>query len=153
MPALARLRIYLPNPSRHSEMRYLLDTNILIAAMKGSAIVRARLELTPVNQILLSPIVLGELELGVEKSLHRSRNAACLASLIEAFELVPLSGDVSREYALIRAGLEKQGTPIGANDCWIAAQGVTLGATVVTDNQREFSRVPHLVIENWLDAG
>lgn len=109
-------------------MRYLLDTNILIAAMKGSDSVRARLELTPVNQILLSPIVLGELELGVEKSDQRARNAACLANLIEAFELVTLNGDVSHEYALIRAHLEKRGTPIGANDCWIAAQGLALGA-------------------------
>ncbi len=63
-------------------MRYLLDTNILIAAMKGNDNVRARLELTPVNQILISPIVLGELQLGVEKSAQRARNAACLASLI-----------------------------------------------------------------------
>lgn len=134
-------------------MRYLLDTNILIAAMKGSDSVRARLELTPVNQILLSPIVLGELELGVEKSDQRARNAACLANLIEAFELVPLSGDVSHEYALIRAHLEKRGTPIGANDCWIAAQGLALGAILVTDNLREFSRVPHLMVENWLEVG
>ena len=134
-------------------MRYLLDTNILIAAMKGSDSVRARLELTPVNQILLSPIVLGELQLGVEKSAHRARNAACLASLIEAFELVPLNGEISREYALIRAFLEKRGTPIGANDCWIAAQGLALGAILVTDNLREFSRVPHLMVENWLVVG
>ena len=98
-------------------MRYLLDTNILIAAMKGSNQVREKLELTPVNQILLSPIVLGELELGVKKNVHRARNAACLASLIEAFELVPLDGDVSHEYALLRTYLERQGTPIGANHC------------------------------------
>lgn len=134
-------------------MRYLLDTNILIAAMKGSDSVRARLELTPVNQILLSPIVLGELELGVEKSVQRARNVACLANLIEAFELVPLNDDVSREYALIRAYLEKRGTPIGANDCWIAAQGLALGAILVTDNLREFSRVPNLMVENWLEVG
>ena len=109
--------------------------------------------MTPVNQILLSPIVLGELELGVKKNVHRARNAACSASLIEAFELVPLDGDVSHEYALLRTYLERQGTPIGANDCWIAAQGLSLGAILVTDNEREFSRVPDFLVENWLGVG
>jgi tRNA(fMet)-specific endonuclease VapC len=131
-------------------MRYLLDTNIMIAAMKGVAPVKLRLEQTLLADILLSPIVLGELEFGVEKSAHREKNAARLATLAQKLELVPIDARVSRRYAEIRAHLERLGTPIGANDLWIAAQGIALGAIVVTDNQAEFTRVPGLHTENWL---
>lgn len=57
---------------------------------------------------------------------------------------------VSLHYGAIRADLERAGTPIGANDYWIAAQGRALGAVLVTDNTREFSRVNGITIENWL---
>jgi len=131
-------------------MRYLLDTNVFIAAMKGVDVVRERLERTALADLVLSPVVLGELELGVEKSAHREKNAARLARLVEQLELAPLDARVSRRYAEIRAQLERSGTPIGANDFWIAAQGLALGAVVVTDNLAEFSRVPDLLTENWL---
>jgi tRNA(fMet)-specific endonuclease VapC len=131
-------------------MRYLLDTNIFIAAMKGVDVVRERLERTALADLVLSPVVLGELELGVEKSAHREKNAARLARLVDQLELAPLDARVSRRYAEIRAQLERSGTPIGANDFWIAAQGLALGAVVVTDNLAEFRRVPDLLTENWL---
>lgn len=131
-------------------MRYLLDTNVFIAAMKGVDPVRRRLEQLALSDLLLSPVVLGELELGVEKSAYREKNAARLAALVEQIELVPLDGEVSRQYGRIRAQLESGGTPIGANDYWIAAQALALGAVVVTDNQSEFTRVPGLITENWL---
>ena len=70
-------------------MRYLRDTNIFIAAMKGVDAVRERLERTMLTDLVLSPVVLGELELGVEKSAHREKNAARLARLVERLELVP----------------------------------------------------------------
>jgi tRNA(fMet)-specific endonuclease VapC len=131
-------------------MRYLLDTNILIAAMKGHEAVRKRLESTPVSELVLSPVVLGELELGVAKSQHKAKNAARLAHVAANLPLVVLDADVSRHYGAIRAELEMRGTPIGANDCWIAAQARALGATIVTDNVGEFMRVPELAVENWL---
>jgi tRNA(fMet)-specific endonuclease VapC len=131
-------------------MRYLLDTNILIAAMKGLEGVRAKLAGIPLSDLLLSPVVLGELQLGVEKSQHREKNAARLAHIVEGIQLVMLDAETSRHYGVIRAELERRGKPIGANDTWIAAQGRALGAVVVTDNTSEFSRVPGLVIENWL---
>jgi tRNA(fMet)-specific endonuclease VapC len=62
----------------------------------------------------------------------------------------PLDATVSGHYACIRAALERQGTPIGGNDLWIAAQALALGAMLVTDNVKEFGRVPGLVVENWL---
>jgi len=131
-------------------MRYLLDTNVFIAAMKGVDGIRSKLERTALSDIVLSPVVLGELELGVEKSAHREKNSARLTRLVEEIELVPLDAEVSRQYGLIRAQLESRGTPIGANDFWIAAQGLALGAVVVTDNESEFTRVPDLITENWL---
>lgn len=131
-------------------MRYLLDTNILIAAIKGDQKVRDKLAIIPLSDLLLSPVVLGELQLGVEKSQYREKNAYRLAQMVAGIELVALDAEVSRHYGAIRAELERRGTPIGANDYWIAAQGRAYGAVVVTDNTSEFSRVSGLVIENWL---
>ncbi len=131
-------------------MHYLLDTNILIAAMKGVDKVRDKLAIVALSDLLLSPVVLGELQLGVEKSSHREKNASRLAHIVEGIQLAALDAETSRHYGEIRAQLERAGTPIGANDYWVAAQGKALGAVVVTDNSGEFSRVPGLVIENWL---
>jgi tRNA(fMet)-specific endonuclease VapC len=129
---------------------YLLDTNILIAALKGQMEVQSRLETMPLSAIRLSAIVLGELEFGAEKSARSERNRARLAVLVQRLELVGIDHDVTRHYAKVRAMLERQGTPIGANDTWIAAQALAINAVLVTDNEREFSRVPSLPIENWL---
>ena len=131
-------------------MAYLLDTNIIIAAMKGVPGVIGRLEKIPLSALILSPIVLGELEFGAEKSAHVEKNRARLASLIENIPAVPLDIETSRHYGLIRADLEKKGTPIGANDLWIAAQALALGAVLVTDNVGELSRVVGLEVENWV---
>jgi tRNA(fMet)-specific endonuclease VapC len=131
-------------------MRYLLDTNIIIASMKGHVAVRERLENTPLSALILSPVVLGELEFGAEKSAHSGRNRARLAELAERLPLAMLDAETSRCYGRIRATLESLGTPIGANDTWIAAQALAMDAVIVTDNVGEFSRVPGLVLENWL---
>lgn len=129
---------------------YLLDTNIVIAAMKGQPGVRARLERTPLQEIALSPIVLGELACGAEKSANRQRNFERLAELTRNLAPAPIDRETARLYARIRWVLEKQGRGIGANDTWIAAHALGLGAVVVTDNVGEFSRVPDLPVENWL---
>lgn len=131
-------------------MRYLLDTNVFIAAMKGEPAVRRRLEQLPLDALVLSPVVLGELSLGVAKSAFPARNAARLEGISAELELAPIDGEVARHYAEIRAYLEQQGTPIGANDYWIAAQARAIGAVVVTGNEAEFRRVPRLRVENWL---
>ncbi len=131
---------------------YLLDSNILIASLKGHPKVRRHLEATPVSCLRLSAIVLGELTFGAEKSAHGERNRARLAELARRLELVGVDHDTIRSYATVRATLERQGKPIGANDTWIAAQALAIGATLVTDNEREFRRVPELTIENWLAA-
>jgi tRNA(fMet)-specific endonuclease VapC len=129
---------------------HLLDTNILIAALKGSPKVRQRLEDMPLGALRLSAIVLGELEFGAEKSAQGERNRARLEALARRLPLVGIDHDTTRRYAQVRALLERQGMPIGANDTWIAAQALAIDATLVTDNEREFSRVPGLRLENWL---
>ncbi|HMW23564.1 MAG TPA: type II toxin-antitoxin system VapC family toxin [Burkholderiaceae bacterium] len=129
---------------------YLLDTNILIAALKGHPAVRARLESTPLDSLRLSTVVLGELEFGAEKSAYAERNRNRLAELTRRLPLLGLDAETAACYGRIRSHLERLGTPIGANDLWIAAQAQRHGATVVTDNLREFERVPGLGVENWL---
>jgi len=132
--------------------RYLLDTNILIAALKGHPSVREHLETVPLAGLLLSSIVLGELEFGVEKSAHAERNRQRLAELVQRLPLLGIDADAARHYGHIRAQLERQGTPIGANDLWIAAQAMSAGATLVTDNEREFRRIEGLPLQNWLQS-
>jgi tRNA(fMet)-specific endonuclease VapC len=129
---------------------FLLDTNIVIAAMKGAPRVRRHLEETPVNLLRLSAIVLGELEFGAEKSAHCARNRARLIELTHSLPFVGIDTDTTRQYARIRALLERQGMPIGSNDLWIAAQALAIDAILVTDNQREFQRVPGLSLANWI---
>jgi tRNA(fMet)-specific endonuclease VapC len=131
-------------------VRYLLDTNAFIAAMKGVGTMRERLQQVPVDALVLSPVVLGELSLGVAKSSFPQRNRARLAAVTAELELAPIDLEVVRHYADIRATLERQGTPIGSNDYWIAAQGRALAAVLVTENENEFARVPELAVENWL---
>lgn len=133
-------------------MRHLLDTNIFIAALKGRSEVRTRLQRLPLADLLLSPVVLGELELGVARSAWPERNRARLADVVQHLTVVPLDAEAAHHYADIRAVLERRGTPIGANDLWIAAQARALGAVLVTDNVRELGRVDALKIDNWLQS-
>ncbi len=133
-------------------MRHLLDTHIFIAALKGRSEVRTRLQRLPLADLLLSPVVLGELELGVAKSAWPERNRARLADVVQHLTVVPLDAEAAHHYADIRAVLERRGTPIGANDLWIAAQARALGAVLVTDNVRELGRVDALKIDNWLQS-
>lgn len=94
--------------------------------------------------------MLGELETGVEKSAQVERNRARLGAVVAGLAVPALDAATSSNYARIRAALECEGTPIGANDLWIAAQALALDAVLVKDKVREFARAPGLVVENWL---
>lgn len=130
--------------------RYLLDTNILIAAIKGAPAIRSRLEGIEAQEIALSPVVLGELQLGVEKSRLKAANRLALDSMVGGFVCSPLNEHAARCYGEIRASLESKGQPIGGNDYWIAAQAIAEDLILVTDKIREFRRVAGLKMENWL---
>ncbi len=131
-------------------MAFLLDTNILIAAIKGHPAVAERLRSLEASQLLLSSVVLGELETGVLKSAWPARNREQLERVVNQLELISVDGAVAKAYGRISAALEQQGTPIGANDLWIAAQALVSGAVLVTANLREFERVEGLSLDNWL---
>ena len=131
-------------------MKYLLDTNIVIALSKGRPEARTRLATIPAQALLLSPVVLCELEFGIAKSQRPEANRAVLAQLLANLPVADFNAEVAVHYGRIRAWLESAGQPIGPNDLLIAAHALSVGATLVTDNLREFSRVPGLAVENWL---
>lgn len=130
--------------------RYLLDTNILsdnIRNPRGPAARRARQ--VGNAQICTSIIVAAELRYGVAKTASR-RLSARVAETLDGLEVLPLKPPVDEVYARLRVLLERSGRLIGPNDLLIAAQALSLGLVVVTDNEREFSRIPGLNVENWL---
>ena len=130
--------------------RYLLDTDIASYAMKKtSQKVLDRLSQTATTDIYISSIVLAELEFGVAASPRPLQDRARLDLFLSYAEVLDFPGQAAREYGQIRAELKQRGAMIGANDMLIAAHARCLGFTLVTNNTREFSRVPGLKIENW----
>jgi len=132
--------------------RYLLDTNICIYVInkKPSAVLERFRQEAP-GGIALSSISAAELAYGVSKS-GSDRNKEALALFLAPLTLLPFDESVIWHYGLIRTRLEKQGTPIGPMDTMIAAHALSEGLTLVTNNVREFERVPDLRLENWAMA-
>ncbi|CAN7745788.1 type II toxin-antitoxin system VapC family toxin [Variovorax sp. LjRoot84] len=132
-------------------IRYLLDTNICIYIAKHNpATVRARFEQLSADVLVMSVITLGELQHGAEKSQARSKALAALRQLQSAIQVEPLTQAVGQHYGQIRSVLERKGQSIGNNDLWIAAHARAEGWVLVTNNEREFSRVDDLAVENWV---
>ncbi len=132
------------------KLRYLLDTNICIyIAKQKPASVLDRFAHLSIGEVGMSTISYGELLYGAEKSHHPKKTLLLLEDLANLIPPIPLSTDVGKYYGDIRSKLEKQGKIIGNNDLWIAAHALATGLILVTNNVKEFSRVPHLKIENW----
>ena len=130
---------------------YLLDTNICIYIAKHKPIeVLQRFQLLEVGQVGMSIITHGELTHGAYKSQQPQLALSKLQQLVELIPVMPIAATVSEHYGQIRSSLEKTGTPIGNNDLWIAAHALDLQVTLVTNNVREFERVPSLKLENWV---
>ena len=135
-------------------MRYLLDTNICIYVIKRRPPqVLARFQRCAVGDIGLSTVTVAELQYGVAKSVFPERNQQALVAFTLPLEILPFDAPAAAAYGPIRATLERQGTPIGAMDLLIAAHAVSLGVILVTNNLREFGRVPGLQVDNWVDDG
>ena len=131
-------------------MAYLLDTNILSHLVRNpQGIVRDRIAAIGTDQVATSIIVAAELRFGAAK-LGSPRLSAQLDAILDAIDILPFETPMDAVYGNLRAELEQSGTPIGANDLLIAAQALTLGHVLVTDNHREFVRVTGLQLENWL---
>lgn len=131
-------------------LSYLLDTNIVIYVVKR----RPEEVLATFNanaaRMAISVITLAELLHGAEKSSRPAANLAVVEDFVSRLEVLPYTEKAAQHYGQIRATLERMGQPIGANDLHIAAHARSEGLTLVTNNVGEFSRVPALQIENWL---
>jgi len=132
------------------DLRYLLDTNIVsdMARHPNGSVARRAMRIG-VERVGISIVVACEIRFGLLKR-PQPRLATHIEQLLGHFRLLNLEPPVEQHYADIRNALERAGTPIGPNDLLIAAHARALGLTLVTDNVREFSRVPGLRVENWL---
>lgn len=134
-------------------MAYMLDTDTciyLINRRPGYERVLSRMDGLRYGDVYLSSISLAELRYGVAKSQDQDRNRDRLEGFLARFDERDFDERAARAYGVIRAQLEFQGTPIGPLDTLLAAHALSLGATMVTNNGREFSRVSRLVVENWM---
>lgn len=132
-------------------MRYMLDTNICIYAIKHKPKqVFDRLQEHDPSEICISSVTYAELAHGVEKSQAVERNRLALGLLLANIEIMSFDSLAAECYGKIRADLERAGTPIGPLDMMIAGHAKSLGYTVVTNNTREFERVECLKLENWV---
>lgn len=132
-------------------IRYLLDTNICIYIAKHNPpTVRERFQQLSANTLALSVITLGELRFGAQKSQHREQALAVIEALARQIAVTALPEAAGLHYGEIRAELQSQGKIIGNNDLWLAAHARSQGWILVTNNEREFLRVPGLTVENWV---
>jgi len=135
-------------------MIYLLDTNICIAIIKKCPPeVKKKMIQTAVGEVAISSIVLAELWYGIELSEKKTENRAALCDFLQYVVVLDWPEQAGRKYGKIRAHLKQKGTPVGANELLIAAHALALDAILVSDNTREFSRIPELKLENWVDRG
>lgn len=133
-------------------LRFLLDTNICIyIAKERPPSVAKRFAKLEVGTVGMSLITFGELRFGAEKSASSAQALEALEQLIGLIPVIEPTAAVGATYGVLRAHLERAGTPIGSNDLWIAAHAQTLGVTLVTNNTREFERVPKLKVQNWVE--
>ncbi len=135
-----------------STVHYLLDTNIVsyIVRQPHCALAMRIASLEP-HSYAISVVVAAELQYGAQR-LGSKRLTDQLEAVLSAIKVLPLEPPADRHYGTIRAELDRSGQPIGQNDLLIAAHARTLGATLVTNNPREFARVPGLNVENWRQA-
>lgn len=131
-------------------MRYLLDTNIisdLVRRPQGR--VAQRIRQTGEEKVCTSIVVAAELRFGAQKT-GSARLTAQVEAVLRVLDVLALKAPADGVYGGLRARLERMGQPIGGNDLLIAAQTLALGYTLVTDNEREFTRIVELPVENWL---
>lgn len=131
-------------------MKFMLDTNtcIYIIKRKPPQIIN-RFKLTDISQICISSITLSELVHGVSKSSRPDQNQLALTQFIAPLEILPYDDEAAQHYGELRVHLEKQGTLIGSLDMLIAAHALSLSCMLITNNEKEFKRIPKLKIDNW----
>ncbi|MDF9878547.1 type II toxin-antitoxin system VapC family toxin [Cellulosimicrobium cellulans] len=129
---------------------YLLDTNVLIALLRGNGVAaRPRLREAE-GRVAVSTVSEMELEYGIERSDDPHRNRQAVDDLLSLVDVLPFDGLAAMHAGRVRARLAARGTPIGPYDALLAGHARSLGLVMVTNNVREFSRVPGLEVEDWL---
>lgn len=131
-------------------IQFLLDTNIVIYVIKRRPIEVMETFNQNATRMAISSITLAELIHGAEKSSKSSQNYAVIEDFCSRLEVLPYTAKAAAHYGNIRAALEKTGQPIGINDLHIAAHARSEGLVLITNNTREFERVPALQLANWI---
>jgi tRNA(fMet)-specific endonuclease VapC len=130
-------------------MKFLLDTDTCIYALKQNETVIGRLLATEREDVAVSVISEAELRTGAAKSSSPLKTLRLIENFLRPLTLIDFTSEDAIAYANVRAKLERAGTPIGPLDTLIAAQAIARRLTVVSNNVREFRRVAGLAIENW----
>lgn len=131
---------------------YLLDTNIVIYVIKRRPLEVLGVFNSNATRMAISVITLAELMHGAEKSSKPAENLAVVEDFCSRLIVLPYTEKAAQHYGQIRTALEKKGEPIGVNDLHIAAHARSEGLILVTNNEKEFAKVPSLQIENWVVA-
>jgi len=131
-------------------LKYLLDTNIVIYVLKRRPIKVLDVFNKNASRMAISSITLSELMYGVEKSSQIDKNLEAVEDFISHLDVLSYDAKASQHYGQIKAKLEKKGQIISENDIHIAAHAISQGLTLVTNNLKEFKRVPNLALENWV---
>lgn len=131
-------------------LEFMLDTNICIYAMKGRPPELVGRFKAHADRICTSAIVLAELRFGVEKSTRRQQSLEALDAFVAMLDVLPFDERAAAHYGELRAALERAGTPCGQADMQIGAHARSLGMRLVTNNRREFDRMPGVLVENWV---
>lgn len=135
-------------------MKLMLDTNTCIALIKRKPLhALEKFDEYQLGDIGLSSVTLAELRYGVAKSQHKEKNHLALEEFLLPLEIAAFDDVATDTYGILRAALEAQGTPIGPLDTMIAAHALSLRATLVTNNTREFCRVAGLTVVDWINHG
>jgi tRNA(fMet)-specific endonuclease VapC len=129
----------------------MLDTNICVELLRGrAAYAFEQLKCCRVGEAAISSITLAELQYGVAKTARPTRHTVLLAEFCAPLAILPFDNQAAEVYGAVRTALERAGTPIVPLDTLIASHALSLGITIVTNNEREFRRVAGLNVENWL---
>jgi tRNA(fMet)-specific endonuclease VapC len=132
-------------------MKYLLDTDICIFLIRGKSdqLVKKVTSMS-IDDLALSSITYSELEYGVAKSSNPEKNSMALQEFVIPFQILPWDSSCAQFYGHIRAYLEKKGRTIGVLDEMIASHALSTQLTLVSNNQKHFSRIPDLKLQNWI---
>ena len=131
-------------------MKFLLDTDILsYLARGGQPVLTERVRAMSPDDLAMSVVTRGEIEFGLLKQPPSQPTRERMRGLLDLIETLGVPPDAAAQYRDLRHALQSRGVPIGSNDMWIAAHALAEQRTLVTNNEREFGRVPGLLVENW----